>query len=400
MDSFLGVRLVEAQGDSAYSESLFNQLSVAETLFDEDLESSMANRLSAFWDSLEALTLDPSDTSIRAAAVGAGEALTGSVANTASYLTTYLSSTNDEIEATIASANQLLEEVASLNTRIAQGVSSDQLGAGDLLDQRDMAVMELAELIGVTADFQADGQATVFLGGHAILMESNFRSLEADVSALSSQIYVETGSGRIEVTEYIGGSMGAATEAQENIQGWLEDLDTLVIELSDAFNTQHQSGFDSDGNAGGDFFTYTSLSAGDPVGTQALSWAVDADLLVNTDLLALAGAATAAAGDGDNLDLLIALQDQDLFSSTTLTSEEFLARVYSDVGIAVANAEISYVSHSEYLNDLNELRTSMAGVDLDEEAVMLLQYQAAYQASAKVVTIANEVLETLMNLVR
>jgi flagellar hook-associated protein 1 FlgK len=50
------------------------------------------------------------------------------------------------------------------------------------------------------------------------------------------------------------------------------------------------------------------------------------------------------------------------------------------------------------VSDLTTLRESVSGVDTDEEAVNLLQYQAAYRAAARVVSAADELLQQLLQL--
>ena len=40
----------------------------------------------------------------------------------------------------------------------------------------------------------------------------------------------------------------------------------------------------------------------------------------------------------------------------------------------------------------------MSGVSVDEELVKIIEFQTAYQASARVITMANEMLQTLLNI--
>ena len=50
------------------------------------------------------------------------------------------------------------------------------------------------------------------------------------------------------------------------------------------------------------------------------------------------------------------------------------------------------------VNELNTLRNSISGVSLDEEMTNLIKYQHAYQAAAKLITISDEMLDTLISL--
>ena len=51
------------------------------------------------------------------------------------------------------------------------------------------------------------------------------------------------------------------------------------------------------------------------------------------------------------------------------------------------------------MDDMFELRNSISGVDLDQEAMKLMEYQASYEAAARVLTVSNQLLGELMNVV-
>jgi len=195
------------------------------------------------------------------------------------------------------------------------------------------------------------------------------------------------------VTDSLGGSLGGMLEAYEVIGTLQDDLDSFAATFAEAINSQHASGYDADGNAGGDVFTVTT-------GDEASSLAVDASLLLDASLLALAGDASAAAGDGTNLAAMVDLQDQQLFDGATETAEEFVAGIYATIGSETAIAQLNSESAAYNASDLDALYTSMTGVDLDEEAVALIEWQAAYQAAARVISASDELLAELMEMAR
>ena len=51
------------------------------------------------------------------------------------------------------------------------------------------------------------------------------------------------------------------------------------------------------------------------------------------------------------------------------------------------------------MEDINELRASISGVNLDEEAVKLMEYQASYEAASRVISVTNMLLGQLMDIV-
>jgi len=78
----------------------------------------------------------------------------------------------------------------------------------------------------------------------------------------------------------------------------------------------------------------------------------------------------------------------------------FYGSVVAQVGLDVQSAETVVNQDNAFLKQLNTLRESSSGVSLDEELANLIQYQRSYQASAKLITTAGEMLDTLINMMR
>lgn len=379
-DFFVSERLTDARGDAASSEASYRAHQIIEVAFTGD--RSVANKLSAFFDSLHELSADPADDGHRIVAISAGEDLAASVTETYGQLVDIQDGVEEQLASSIEGINQMLERVAALNGLVASG------GSGDLADERDALINELAERLGVTADHNGSA-ATVFLGGHALVMGQSSRVVSMDLSGSAPVLQISADDAILTVTDVVGGEAGGLLGAWQTAETLKGDLDTLVTSFTDAFNAQHQAGFDANGAGGEVFF---SLSASDPAATLT----VNASLLADPDRLALAAAATATAGDRGNLDQLLALQEQPLVDGET--PESFLSRVYTDLGDAVRKAELAYTTDQASLEDAQSLRESTSGVDLDEEAANLIAWQAAYQAAARVISASNEMLGELMNL--
>jgi flagellar hook-associated protein 1 FlgK len=239
-------------------------------------------------------------------------------------------------------------------------------------------------------DFDADGQATVFIGGHAVVSGSEARTLDiATDSAGVDQITLSAGSGTLTVTDDVGGELGGVIQGRETVRDWLADLDDFATTLAATVNAQHAAGFDANGAAGGAVFT---LDASAP----AASLAIDPALADDPDLLAVASSATAAAGDSGNLESLLALEDGLDYGGGSggdaLSSLE--SRVGSDTATASADAEV----YADQLSDLDTMRDAVSQVDTDEEAVQLITFQTAYRAAARVLAAGDEMLQTLMSI--
>lgn len=95
-----------------------------------------------------------------------------------------------------------------------------------------------------------------------------------------------------------------------------------------------------------------------------------------------------------NANAMMGLRDTVMFDGATLT--DGFAGVISQIGIRVMSASYSANLSGTIAVNAEKDRAGVSGVNLDEEAAKLLQYQQAYQASAKMIQIANSIFDTLM----
>lgn len=95
-----------------------------------------------------------------------------------------------------------------------------------------------------------------------------------------------------------------------------------------------------------------------------------------------------------NATAMTGLRDATLFDGAALT--DGYANLISQVGIRTQSAAYSAQVSSSIASNLEKDRTGVSGVNLDEEAAKLLQYQQAYQASAKMIQIAQNIFDTLI----
>jgi flagellar hook-associated protein 1 FlgK len=391
-DILVNERLMTAVGDESRSAARYQTLAVVEASYDESSGVGPASLMGAFFDSMGRLTLDPSDPTLRADVLNTADRFTGAVNQLAIDLASSKQDIFEEVRQSLPLINEKLSQVARYNAAVT-GASSE-LGAGDFQDQRDQVIMELAQEFGFTAEFTGDGAAQISLGGHAVVSGSVARELTLSQTTTGDpQINLSADSATIDVTNSVGGYFGGRVDANTDINGFEAELNTFIDTLGSALNTQHAAGFDQTGAPGGAMFSFTA-------GSEAITFSLDATLAADAQLLAAAGAATAAAGDGTNLASLVDIEAQLLFAAGTQTAPVALGGIYASVGRAVANADLKNQTGLATLDDLVALRDAVSGVDLDEEAADLLGWQASYQAASRVVTTTNQMLGELMEMVR
>jgi flagellar hook-associated protein 1 FlgK len=173
----------------------------------------------------------------------------------------------------------------------------------------------------------------------------------------------------------------------QKIPGLLSQLDSLAAGLATSVNNIHHSGFDLNGNAGGDFFTPP------PAGGQGASASIAVAI---TDPTLVAASSDRSQGSNGNILQLAALHDQPLISGQT--ANELYSNMIFSVGSDVANASSELDASKLILQKLQDQRGSISGVSLDEEAANMILFQRAYDASARVVQTVSEMLDTVIQM--
>ena len=100
--------------------------------------------------------------------------------------------------------------------------------------------------------------------------------------------------------------------------------------------------------------------------------------------------------DNRNAELLAALGTQNTMNGGTQNFTEGYAGLVEDIGVKTRQSQLDKDASSTLLEQSQNQRQSVSGVNLDEEAGKLIQYQAAYNASSKVMSVAQDLFTTLL----
>ncbi len=109
---------------------------------------------------------------------------------------------------------------------------------------------------------------------------------------------------------------------------------------------------------------------------------------------------TNGTGDSRNALLMAGLQTQNLLANGTTSFQGAYSQFVGSVGAKTSELMVTSTAQESMVTQTVAAQQSVSGVNLDEEAANLLQYQRAYQASAKAMQIANGMFDSLLNLGR
>ena len=212
------------------------------------------------------------------------------------------------------------------------------------------------------------------------------------------------GTGNIRVTLVGGGTAGAEMVTTDAVTG------DIQIAIEDGVSTgaqiaaalQAHSGINTvaaaapgaawDLSAG----TNTAALAG---GSSAEAIQVNVAISTNLDLIAASSSSAGIPGNNDQAIAIANLQHALTMNGNSSTFEDFYNSLVSKVGGDVQNANAYYTHQFDMVVQLENRRESISGVSLDEEMINLIKFQTAYDAAAKLISTADELLQTVLNMV-
>lgn len=149
----------------------------------------------------------------------------------------------------------------------------------------------------------------------------------------------------------------------------------------------------ADGGAGpaaGDVFTVSST--GDAAKNMRVDPAIAGD---STKIAASEGS---SGVDTINALAIAMLRDGNYMNNNTTSFSSYYSGLVGEVGVAVQNASRTLAYRETMVDQLNTRKEAVSGVNLDEEAVNLMRYQASFTAAARMITVVDEMIQELLNL--
>lgn len=369
-----------------YAEQKAGDLARVEPLFDPTASFGVAGSITSFFRSFSQLSVNPNDRVARESVIDSARTLADTFNQTATGLANAGQEADKQIRDTVAAINRLGAQIRDINTVYRQNSES---GADAGLDARLHSTLEeLSELVDFSMIQSSDGTMAVYLGSQTPLVVGDHQfSISTDLSTPQTAILDSSG-GDMTGQLHFGRLKALIDEKNVQIPSYLGDLDTLAQTLADQVNAQLASGVDASGAAPTlDLFRYTAAQG------VARSFSV-------TEIIPGQLAAAAPDSPGGNANALALARMLDAKAVDGFTFAEYFGAIGGRVGRDLASAREEATTRSALTNQARTFREQISGVSLDVEAAHLLQVQRAYQASAKLMTVLNEITDTLIQALR
>lgn len=384
-------------GNASFNEERRDALQGVEGVLGEPSGTGLASSLEQFWSSWSDLSTNPTSSAARGVVRQRGAQVAAQLNQYGNQIVDAQTVARTRLLETADRVNALSSQVADINARI---VAAEAAGneAPDMRDQRDLKVDELASLIGATAYAQPNGSVNVNVGGDSIVDGANYKQVR--ISALTSDPTklgialgdVPAASGKAETMYQIGGQMAGTVDAYNNIYpAALTQLDGVASALVTTTNSLHRTGFVG-ATPAGNFF--------DNARTTARTIKLDAGILSNIDNVASSGVAN-QSGDNTVALRLSQLRDtQTTVNGQVVSLNEGYRNVVASIATSTNSADGTATAARTLATQSDTRRESVKGVSIDEEMVNLMKYQQSYAAAARLITVVDQMSQTLINMAR
>lgn len=387
------------------------QLENLEGVFNEPSDTGIRIVMDEFFTALEELSKQPGDSTCRVNVIEKSKMLTTTINRNGHELVNSVRDVNFSIKNKVSQINSLSEQIANLNKHIF----SFELGgnrANDLRDQRNLLLDELSSIVNITATElpgpNGNNYLDVKIGGITLIDHINYNKLATE----DETTYISNlGGGKISRVVWDGvdnqevriesGELRGLLDVRDgdgegfNYRGipyYLNKLNEFAKGFTEAFNAQHNMGVDLQGNSGQNFF-YESVTPE----INCINFNVNPDIVANPNNIAASSQGNGESNN-DNIKLLIELREyKGMFDTLTGTPDDFVKSILSALAVD-SNQAKRMAANSQALVDQTYIsRLSESGVSLDEEMTNMVKFQQAFNASARMITTLDAILDTTVN---
>lgn len=402
-DAMLDAQYRQDSGGQAQADTTSAALGQIQQIYSEPSDSGLSASLDAFWGAWNDLANDPSSGAAKGAVRAAGSSVASTLNRFAAQLDQVDQQNRESANADVSQINKLATQVVDYNKKIIAQESTGHT-AGDLRDARDRLLDTLSNLTGGQTIERSNGNVAFFVGGRMLLDGAMSKQMEFTDGQPPTIKFTDDP----KVLVGVGGTLGAKMDISANqVPSQISRLDAIAKALVTTVNSVHNgatayTGTPPVATTAGNFFSVGTGAATDPAFT-ARGMKLDASL-TSSDKVA-ASAASTGPGNSDVATQMANLRNQTLTitdsSGNTVGTNSingFFNETVGNLATATKYAEDDATVQKTLAGNSQARRTAVSGVSTDEELVSVIQHQHSYQAAARLVSVVDEMTQTLVNL--
>jgi flagellar hook-associated protein 1 FlgK len=395
---------------SSYQDQTVNSLTEIESRFDISGNSGIPLALNNMFQAFSAWATTPGNTAVQQTVLDRASQLADAFKQTYNALADKATSADHQIADTVDLINQKVAELQNYNHIALQGNRADS----GLSARMHAALDELSQYVSFNATFQPDGSVNIMVNGQTpLLLDDKQYKLSADLSQPANPTYpnapasdrILASDGSDITSETTGGQLGALLDVRnKTLASFIGDanqpgdLNRLAKSVASRVNEILTNGQISSGSPpvpGVPLFTYDTTNDAGVAVSMAVDPSITPDQLASID----PGPPTVSNGVPLALSQLaspLAAADKIDGVSYSQYYGQLAARVGGDLNQATNGQQVQ----QSLLAQAKDLRQQYSGVSLDEEAAILIQFQRAYQANSRFITILDQLTQDAIDIIK
>ena len=319
-----------------------------ENIFNEPSDNAISSSLNKFFNGWHELSKDPNNIGAKNIVIENGKFLANNISQSYSKLEKLKENIDKQTSDMLNDVNSMLGSLKELeeNIKIVQATGKSP---NDLMDERDRILDDLSFKLNI----QNDDVKAAMSDGKVTLDE-----LE-----------------KIDASGEISGALKMAKE----LDSYMNDLKTLAKGIADSVNNIYNDGLGADDVK--DLFVFDEDK--NPM------LGINEELLNDSSKLQMTT---------DKALKLFNLKDEKVnINGKDITINNYYNSIIEKLGHATQNVVREEKNQSQLMLSIDNSRLSVSGVSMDEEMINLIQFQHAYNASAKVISTIDSLLDVVVN---
>lgn len=398
-------QLAREMNQLATSQGRQQGLAGLEELFNEHQVDGFSKNLTKFFNAWRDLSNNPESYPKRAMVKASGVALKNDFENMVSGLNDMYENIDSQISLSVEELNGLTAEMAELNQRVMEVEISGGF-ANDERDRRDLLIKKIGEIVDVQWAEGDDGSVTLQTASDAILVVG---SIANRLEAVETPARVGKPEGSMDIVYYhhdyadplvvtdriMGGKIGGLLSSRSSELGDItKNINGLANGLVTEINKYHVQGYNA--------YNQTGISFFEPISDPANAATT---LNINPEIMADVGRISAGLdpnrpGDNRIANAIEQIQYSKGIFPGGLSLADFYHGLVGEIAVSANQVNSAVEVQENAVRQLKTLRESISGVSLDEETAKMIEMQKLFDASARVIRTADEILETVINIRR
>jgi len=397
-DTLVDTQVQTYQSVNSDASKKSDTLQQIESVLAEPSTDGLSTYFTNFFNSFSQLTSNPNSTSLRLNVIQQAQQLSDRFKQVIDGISTVQSSLQNDATTDVNSINGYLKDICNYNKEIyaatIQGTNTNQLK-----DERDAEITKLSSLVNISVHQGDNGVSVVSVAGLQGTDQQSYNQFQ--LTSVNGQMRLTPQNNSDSFGIVNSGEINAIMNLSSNIIPAIKsNLDTLANTFVTQVNNAHISGNTlvqgSNSSTGIPFFSDSTGNTANAYQNGLIS--INPNILSNPNNIA-ASATPNTDGNGDVANQIAKLGDSKLAALGGQSMLDYYNTMLNTEGTEKVSADNTVKSSSTILQSLQNQQSSFSGVSTDEEMTNVLMYQRSYEASAKLVSVANDLLSIIINMV-